>query len=370
MEAMGRLAGGIAHDFNNLLTAILGYADLVAEQLSPADPLRADVEEIRKAADRGAALTRQLLAFSRQQVLEPQVLDVNSIVEGVVQLIRRLVGPDIEIVVKTDPAIALVQADAGQLEQVLMNLAINARDAMDHGGRLTIETANVWLEANDPTVTPAVPAGPHIVLSVADTGIGMDEETRRRIFEPFFTTKDRGKGTGLGLSTVYGIIMQSNGAIGVESAPHEGSTFRIYLPRSEASVSDKESPRVAMTRGSETVLLVEDEDAVRELVRKSLERQGFRVIAADSAAAALEAVKTAGPIDLMVTDVLMPDTGGVALAERVTSLRPGMRVLYISGYTDDETLARLDPHVPFLQKPFTPEALARKVRETLDAPIA
>jgi signal transduction histidine kinase len=367
MEAMGRLAGGIAHDFNNLLTAILGYGDLITDQLSPADPLRADMEEILKAADRGAALTRQLLAFSRQQLLEPQILDLNSIVEGVAQLIRRLLGPDIEIVVECDPALGLIQADAGQLEQVIMNLAVNARDAMERGGRLTIETSNVLLQADDPTLSPAVAPGPYVRLAVSDTGFGIDGDTLPRIFEPFFTTKERGKGTGLGLSTVYGIVTQSSGAIGVDSAPHQGTTFRIYLPHSQEAVSDKDIARTATAaRGSETVLLVEDEDAVRELIRKSLERHGFRVLAAESSSAALALVDTAGPIDLMVTDVLMPELGGPALAERMKRLRPGMKVLYISGYTDDEALWQFDATVPFLQKPFTPESLARKVRETLD----
>jgi signal transduction histidine kinase len=367
MEAMGRLAGGIAHDFNNLLTAILGYSDLITEQLSPSDPLRADVEEIRKAADRGAALTRQLLAFSRQQLLEPQILDLNGVVDGVSQLIRRLLGPDIEVVLDCAQDLGLVQADAGQLEQVLMNLAVNARDAMERGGRLTIQTTNVMMEAGDPKVSPAVSSGPYVCLTVADTGTGIDAEALPRIFEPFFTTKERGKGTGLGLSTVYGIVTQSSGAIGVESRLTGGTAFHVYLPQSLEAEADTDLARPPIaTRGSETVLLVEDEDAVRELIRKSLERHGFHVIAAHNSTAALALIETAGAIDLMVTDVLMPEIGGPALAERMKHLRPEMKVLYISGYTDDDALSRLDATVPFLQKPFTPESLARKIRETLD----
>jgi CheY-like chemotaxis protein len=301
-------------------------------------------------------------------MLELQVLDLNAVVTGVTQLVRRLVGADIEIVVRTDPALGLIEADAGQLEQVIMNLTINARDAMDQGGLMTIETANVTLREDEPSLAPTVPPGPYVMLAVSDTGGGIDDETRSRIFEPFFTTKARGKGTGLGLATVYGIVTQISGTIAVESEVGKGTTFRVYLPRTMQDVVDEDSePKGARPQGSETVLLVEDEVAVRELIRKSLERSGFHVIVAETPLAALDFVRQGNVFDLLVTDVRMPDMSGPVLAEQISRIRPGAKVLYISGYTDEAGLPETASTVAFLQKPFTPDALARKVRETLDA---
>jgi two-component system cell cycle sensor histidine kinase/response regulator CckA len=369
MEAIGRLAGSVAHDFNNLLTAILGYADLLKTDIGDR---RESIAEIEKAGERAATLTRQLLAFSRQQVLEPKVLQVNGLVESLEKMLRRLIGEDVELVTVLEPEAWKVRADAGQLDQVIMNLAVNARDAMPKGGILTIETKNVRLDELYAPELATLRSGEYVMLAVTDTGVGMSSEVKSHIFEPFFTTKGVGKGTGLGLATVYGIIKQSDGFIWVYSEPGLGTSFKIYLPRVEAALDDTLSRKRpdAMTGGSETVLLVEDEQAVRTLARKLLERLGYRVLEVGDGASALEAARRHdGPIDLLLTDVVMPELSGADLAARLVALRPDTRVLFMSGYTDDAIvrhgLVREGGH--FLQKPFTPDGLARKLREVLDA---
>ena len=365
MEAVGRLAGGIAHDFNNLLTVIAGRGELVLSKLTPGDSRRQDIQLIQTTAQRAAALTGQLLAFSRRQVLQPMVIDLHAVIGNVVPMLRRLIGEDIEIQTVAD-ATGRVKVDPGQIEQVLVNLAVNARDAMPDGGRLVIATADADLGEGLP--------GPCVVLSVADTGIGMNDETRLRIFEPFFTTKPQGKGTGLGLSMVYGIVQQHGGTITVDSAPGQGATFRIYLPRVDEAAAEGGIISVPVSdsdRGSETILLVEDEPHVRELVAEVLQDSGYTVLAAPGPVAALElSDRHPGPIHLLLTDVVMPEMSGPELCQRLTGLRPRMRVLYMSGYTD-EALGRrgvLEPGTFLLQKPFRLDALAQKVRETLDAP--
>src|SRR2546421_3075940 len=370
MEAVGRLAGGIAHDFNNLLTAILGSADLLLDTLAPDAPEREDLEDIRKAAKRAADLTRQLLAFSRQQVLAPQVLDVNELVANMEKLLRRLIGEDVELRTALASGLGAVKADPGQLEQVIVNLAVNARDAMPQGGRLTIETGNVELDqAYAEQHFPAQP-GPYVLLAVSDTGTGMDAATLSRIFEPFFTTKEKGKGTGLGLATVYGVVKQSGGYIWVYSEPGQGTSFKVYLPR-VAEAPEPARPDVAAAaplRGSETVLLVEDDEMVRNLTRRMLAGRGYTVLTASRGEDAMGVVERhAGSIDLLVTDVVMPGMSGRALAQRLLAMRPGLKVLYLSGYTDDAIVhhGMLEPGVAFLQKPFSADVLARKVREVL-----
>jgi len=372
MEAVGQLAGGVAHDFNNLLTAILGYAELLAEKLKGRPREAEDLDEIRKAGERAASLTRQLLAFSRQQVFERKVLDLNRLIAEIEKMLRRLIGEDVDLVTALDPALAYVWADAGQLEQVVMNLAVNARDAMPRGGKLTIETSDVELDEAYARLHTPVRPGRYVMIAVSDTGVGMDAATRSRIFEPFFTTKEQGKGTGLGLATVYGIVKQSGGYIWAYSEPGKGTTFKVYLPPADQSLLPEED-RVGETlsvRGTETVLLVEDEESVRTLSRAILESYGYRVL---EAAGAEEAIETAQryqqPIHLLLTDVIMPAMGGPDLASRIQTLRPGVRVLYMSGYTD-ETVFRhgyLEQGRLFLQKPFTPAALARKLRDALRA---
>ncbi len=373
MEAVGRLAGGVAHDFNNLLTVITGYSDILLDGLGSQDPRRGDLEEIRKAAVSAAGLTRQLLAFSRQQVLEPRVLDVNAVLTSAEKLLKRLIGEDIELVAALQPQLGAVKADPGQLEQVIVNLAVNARDAMPDGGKLTIETANAVMDEAYVRDHPLAKPGPYVMVAVSDTGVGMDEHTQRRMFEPFFTTKEAGKGTGLGLATVYGIVKQSGGFIWVYSEPGHGTTFKVYLPRvtetAEAltpRAQPKESPR-----GTETVLLVEDAAAVRAVTRQVLERLGYVVLEAPDGKAAMHlATKHRGRIHLLLTDVVMPELGGRQLAEQLTALRPELRVLYVSGYTDDAVVRHgvLEAGIAYLQKPFTPEILGRRVREVLDAP--
>jgi two-component system cell cycle sensor histidine kinase/response regulator CckA len=372
MEAVGRLAGGIAHDFNNLLTAIFGSSDLLLDDLSRDDHRRADVEDIKKAAQRAAALTRQLLAFSRQQVLAPQVLDLNALIADVEKLLRRLIGEDLEFRTVLAPDLGAVRADPGQLEQVIMNLAVNARDAMPQGGKLTVETANVDLDdAYAPAHVPVVP-GRYAMLAVSDTGIGMDTQVKAHLFEPFFTTKEKGKGTGLGLAMVYGIVKQSDGYIWVYSEPGQGTTFKIYLPRVEAAAeppAPKPMPPASL-RGAETVLLAEDEEAVRNLTRRVLEAHGYTVLVAANGQEALRLADShTGPIHLLLTDVVMPNMSGRQLAKRVVSGRHATKVLYLSGYTDDAIVQHgvLEPGIAFLQKPFTPQGLARKLREVLDA---
>jgi len=369
MEAIGRLAGGVAHDFNNLLTVITSYSDLVYQDLPPDDPRRDDVDQVRKAADGAAALTRQLLAFSRQQVLEPKVIDLNSVVDNLKKILQRVIGEDVELTTVLAAELAAVKADVSQIEQILMNLAVNARDAMPTGGQLTIETANVDY---DPERQQRADGSKNFVmLAVTDTGTGMDEATKARIFEPFFTTKQPGKGTGLGLATVYAIVTQAGGFIWVYSEIGHGTSFKIYLPQVDAVATIAAVARVDLPRGTETVLLVEDAAAVRAVAGQVLQRQGYRVLEASDGEDALHlAARYQGTIDLVLTDVVMPRAGGRELAERLLTVRPDTRVLYMSGYTDDSVVRHgiLEGGVAYLQKPFSPEGLARKVREVLDAP--
>jgi PAS domain S-box-containing protein len=372
MEAVGRLAGGIAHDFNNLLTVILGSSDLLLEGLRVDHQSRADLEDIHKAGQRAAALTRQLLAFSRQQVLTPQVLDLNALIADLEKMLRRLIGEDIEFRTVLAADLGAVRADPGQLEQVIMNLAVNARDAMPHGGKLTIETVNADLgDAYAQAHVPLV-SGRYAMLAVSDTGIGMDTQVKAHIFEPFFTTKEKGKGTGLGLATVYGIVKQTDGYIWVYSEPGQGTSFKIYLPRVAAAAEPPAPKPLAppSLAGSETVLLAEDEEAVRNFTRRVLAAHGYTVLtAADGQEALHLAEQHAGPIHLLLTDVVMPNMGGRELAERVVAARHETKVLYLSGYTDDAIVHHgvLEPGIAFLQKPFTLQGLARKLREVLDA---
>jgi len=371
MEAVGRLAGGIAHDFNNLLTVIMGYSEIALEGLRQGDPLRDAIEEIGKASTRAAALTRQLLAFSRRQMLVPAVVDFNALLFEIEKMLSRLIGEDVELTIRPAHGLWAVKVDPGQMEQVVMNLVINARDAMPRGGKLTIETANVELDESYVKLRPEAHAGGHVRVSVSDTGCGMDAATRARAFEPFFTTKSPDQGTGLGLATVYGIVTQSGGHIELYSEPELGTTFKIYIPRDRGGASPLEprSGPATSVRGSETVFLVEDEAPVRSLARMVLESNGYHVLEADQPHAALQLFEQLGdPVQLLITDVVMPHMSGRQLAERLQPLRPEMKVLFVSGYTDDAVVRHgiLDAGTPFLQKPFTPAALAQKVRAVLD----
>ncbi|MBI2016616.1 MAG: GAF domain-containing protein, partial [Candidatus Rokubacteria bacterium] len=372
MEAIGQLAGGVAHDFNNLLTVIIGRSELLLQRLGPDPAPRRDVSLVQKTATRAAGLTRQLLAFSRKQLLQPKVLDLDEIVRGMGKLLRPLIGEHIELTIRSAPGIHRVNADPGQLEQVLMNLAVNARDAMPDGGRLTIETADREVETGPADAAGARPRQPHVLLAVSDTGSGMDAATRSRVFDPFFTTKEPGKGTGLGLSTVYGIVAQSGGLIEVESEPGLGTTFKIFLPRVAVAVdaAAEEAAKRPPLRGSETILLVEDEEGVRELAREILVAHGYTVL---EAAGPTEALRLAeaheGVIHLLLTDVVMPVMRGDALAKRIAPLRPATRVLYITGYVDGQLVSptALGPDLVLLPKPFTPDALLLRVRDVLTA---
>ena len=373
MEAIGRLAGGVAHDFNNLLTVIAGRTHFLIHRLGPEDPSRRDIELIRKSADRAAQLTRQLLAFSRKQILEPKLVDLGSIATGIEQILRRLIGEDIDLAVVTREGLGRVKADPGQVEQVILNLAINARDAMPNGGQLTIETANTELDEGYAAQHTEVAPGPYVMLAVSDTGIGMDAATQARLFEPFFTTKEPGKGTGLGLATVYGIVKQSGGHVVVYSELGHGSSFKVYLPRVEGAGEAGERTSVAAppVRGSETVLVVEDEPELRTLAREILGAWGYTVLDSGDPAEALRlAARHEGSIHLLVTDVVMPGMSGREVADRLLHTRPDLKVLFMSGYTDSAIVHHgvLDPGTPFLHKPFTPDALARKVRDVLDQP--
>jgi CheY-like chemotaxis protein/two-component sensor histidine kinase len=381
MDAIGRLAGGVAHDFNNLLTVILGRTDIILRQLKTEDPIRRGIELIQRTACRAAELTKQLLAFSRKQVLEAVVLDLGGVTTDMREMLARLIGEDIALVTNSAPSLGHVKADRGQIEQVVMNLAINARDAMPKGGHLIVETDNVELDAEYVRRHMGARPGPHVMLAVSDSGVGIPREHQRHIFEPFFTTKEQGKGTGLGLATVYGIVKQSGGYIEVDSEPDRGTTFRIYLPRVDAAVTaaDRAVRPAAPTGGTETILLVEDEEGVRELARDILRASGYTVIEARNGPEALLLCEHhQGPIDLLLTDVVMPQMSGRELAERMGPVRPNLSVLYMSGYTDDAVIRHgvLGADTAFLQKPFTPAALGQRVRETLDlvrrepAPVA
>ncbi|HZE97430.1 MAG TPA: response regulator [Planctomycetota bacterium] len=371
MEAVGRLAGGVAHDFNNLLTAISGYAELLQGRFEPGGDIRGYVDEIQKSSNRASQLTRQLLAFSRRQVLQPRVLDLNQVVQNMDGLLRRLIGEHLELTTTLSAGLGSVRADQGQIEQVIMNLAVNARDAMPDGGRLTLETRNIELDGNYNDRHGRLRSGPHVVLSVSDTGSGMDAETQSHLFEPFFTTKEKDKGTGLGLATVYGIVKQSGGDIWVYSEPDRGTVFKIYFPRLEESPEQSAKPaaRVGIVKGTETVLLAEDSDVVRRLLRELLTSNGYKLLEARHGGEALEISRGfEGKIDLLVTDMVMPQMSGRELSSHLRPKRPGMKVLYMSGYTED-AIARhgvLEPGTAFLEKPFTPDSLAKKVRELLD----
>jgi PAS domain S-box-containing protein len=375
MEAVGKLAGGVAHDFNNLLTAINGYSEMCLRRLKPEDTLYRHVEEIKKAGDRAAGLTRQLLAFSRKQILQPEVIDLNHIVVELSKMLQRLIGEDVDLHMGLAADLGKIKADPSQLEQVLLNLSVNARDAMPKGGKLTIETSNVHLNDEFADRHFSVPPGDYVMLAVSDTGCGMDALTQARIFEPFFTTKEVGKGTGLGLSTVYGIVKQSGGSVWVYSEVGQGTTFKVYFPcvagKVEKLKADRRAPE--LLAGDETVLLVEDETMVREMATEILEECGYAVLQAkDGAEALLLAHQHKAQIHLMLTDVVMPRMSGRELAEELTPLRPNIKILYMSGYTDDAIVHHgvLEEGTAFIGKPFSMEALARKVRETLDATVA
>jgi two-component system cell cycle sensor histidine kinase/response regulator CckA len=373
MEAVGRLAGGVAHDFNNLLTAILGYCNLMLEDVAPDHPLRPDLEEIRQAGERAAALTRQLLAFSRRQMLQPQIVDVNGLVRQLEPTLRRLVGDDIEFVTAFAQDLATVRVDPASIEQVVLNLVMNARDAMPAGGRLVIESANVELDAAYVYDHASVISGKYVMLAVNDTGQGMEESTRAKIFEPFFTTREQGKGDGLGLATVYGIVKQSGGYIWVYSEPGRGTAFKVYLPIDvQSSPPERQVSAAPAPRAWETILLVDDEPGVRALAREILRRRGYVVLEATHGLDALRvAERHQDVIHLMVSDIMMPYLGGRELAERLASVRPSMRVLFISGYTDTAVMhGDVTPGTAFLQKPFTPENFARTVRGVLDAGLS
>jgi PAS domain S-box-containing protein len=371
MEAIGRLAGGIAHDFNNLLTVIKGYSQLSLVEIKEGDPLRGDIEEIKNAADRAADLTRQLLAFSRRQIMEMKVLDLNDLLKNLDKMLRRVIGEDIELVTPLAEDLGRVKADPGQIEQVIMNLSVNARDAMPEGGKLTIETANVELDGAYARNHVAVTPGRYVMISVSDTGVGMAPEVRDRVFDPFFTTKEKGKGTGLGLSTVYGIVKQSDGNIWVYSEPGKGATFKIYLPRVDEALEElKERVEVKeVPRGTETILIVEDEEEVLKLAERILSRQGYTVLQTSSTSKALEICKERkDPLHLILTDVVMPQMSGHELIERCRETRQDFKILYMSGYTDNAITHHgiLEKGMNYLQKPFTVDSLARKVREALD----
>jgi PAS domain S-box-containing protein len=375
METIGRLAGGVAHDFNNLLTVITGYGQFALERLPLTDPVHQLITEITRAGERAATLTRQLLVFSRRQIVNPRVLDLKVLMADAGTLLRRLIGEDIQLVTLSDAALWPIMGDAGQVEQALMNLVVNARDAMPRGGKLTIETRNIHVEGRNARSPADVAPGPYVMVAVSDTGTGMTPEVRRRLYEPYFTTKEPGKGTGLGLATVCGIIKQAGGAIDYETELGQGTTFKLYFPRTEEgrnSGAKSNAGLAPVPYGKETILLVEDEEDVRVLIRQILHECGYHVLDAPQGD---EAVRRAGQyggrIDLLVTDVVMPQLGGRGVAERLQQLHPELKVLYLSGYTDDAVVRHgvLEKNMPFLQKPFSPAALAQRVREVLDTPL-
>ena len=369
MEAVGRLVGGVAHDFANLLTMISGYSEIVLSRMGQDEPLRPELEEIRKAANRGSRLTAQLLGFTRGQAFEPRILDLNTLIADMEKMLRPIIGEHIELATSLAYDLGRVNADPGQMEQVIMNLVLNARDAMPPGGgRITIETANVELGGGEAAARDVTP-GPYVVLAFTDTGQGMDAQTMSRLFEPFFTTKEKGKGTGLGLSTVYGIARQNRGGVWAHSTPGQGSTFTLCLPRVKAAGVPAAAPARAPASGSETILLVEDEDGVRRLLEHILSRRGYAVLEARDGPSALElAGSYTGPIHLLLTDMVMPRMSGRELAERFQKLRPATKVIYMSGYTDDVLLrtGAIGPGMSFLQKPLRPDVLAARVRDVLD----
>jgi two-component system cell cycle sensor histidine kinase/response regulator CckA len=370
MEAIGRLAGGVAHDFNNMLTVITGYSQWLLDELPPNSSLRESASEILLAANRAASLTNQLLVFSRNQVIQPIVMDLNNVVAQMDQMLRRLIGENIELVTETRPDLGLIRGDPGQIEQVILNLAVNARDAMPQGGRLILETANIDIDEEQARTQADCIPGAYVMLAVSDSGSGIDEKTKAHIFEPFFTTKEQGKGTGLGLSTVYGIVKHDGGHIRVESEPGAGAVFRIYFPR----VADRRLPNIipqprTRSRGTETILLVEDEAALRRIVGEMLLRLGYTILEAADGRSAEKLVTDYGkPIELLLTDVVMPDLGGRDLALRLKAVRGELRVLFMSGYASDTIVQQgvLEPGAAYLQKPFTPDALASKIREVLE----
>jgi signal transduction histidine kinase/ActR/RegA family two-component response regulator len=370
MEAVGRLAGGVAHDFNNLLMVISGYTEVLLEKTARGNPLYPKIAAVQQAADRATTLTRQLLAFSRKQFLELKVVDVNAIVKDLERLLRPLIGENIELNTQLAEDLGRTRADAGQIEQVIMNLVVNSKDAMPNGGKLTIRTANVNLDDDLRREYSYIQPGPYVMLSISDTGHGMDKETQLQIFEPFFTTKEKGKGTGLGLSTAYGIIKQSGGYIFAQSEVGRGTTFSIYLARVEDAAEPLGTLRASQsaTGGSETVLLVEDEESVRQLVRETLEAKGYKVLEAEHGEAALRTASDYhGPIDMLITDVVMPGMSGRELAKQLSASDPDIKVLFLSGYTEDAIVHQgvLEAGTAFLQKPFTLQMLSRKVREVL-----
>jgi len=370
MEAVGVLAGGVAHDFNNLLTIINGYSQLLLEALPAGEPNHSAVEQIMKAGERAAALTRQLLAFSRHQALQPRILNLNQLISGMESMLQRLIGEDIELRYVPRRDLGQVNADPGQLEQVVMNLVVNARDALPRGGIVIIETANVELDENYVATRPGMKAGPHVALMVSDNGVGMDAATRARLFEPFFTTKEPGRGTGLGLTTVFSIVKQSHGGVEVYSEFRMGTTVKVYLPRvDKPAVIEGDAPAARAARGSETILLVEDEELVRNLVRDTLTHEGYKVLTAAQGGEARRICATHhGPIHLLITDIVMPKEGGADLAQGLAAQRKEMRVLFMSGYTDQVIASSglVKGASAFLQKPFTPAALLRMVRDILE----
>jgi nitrogen-specific signal transduction histidine kinase len=371
MEAVGQLAGGVAHDFNNLLTTILGYSEMILEQLAKDSPVRAEVEEISKAGARAASLTQQLLAFSRKQVIMPRPIDLNETVKEARNMLERLIGENIRLVLSLDPDPGRVKADPHQIDQVLLNLAVNARDAMPDGGVLTVATANVAVEKDHAVARSEIVPGNYVVLSVADTGIGMDKETRARIFEPFFSTKEFGKGTGLGLATVYGIAKQNGGTVLVDSEPGRGSVFRIYLPRlyTAGAAVNPAPARTASPTGNETILLVEDDAMVQRLAQKMLSHLGYEVLPAQDTEDAVRICEThPRPIHLLLTDVIMPRMNGVELYSQLQTLRPGMKALFMSGYAEDVVARKgvLPEGTEFIHKPFDMENLALRIRQTLE----